>query len=382
MKVPFVDLKAQYNTIKFKIDEAMAKVIDETAFIGGKYVLDFEESFALAYGVKHCISTANGTDSLYIIMKSLGIGPGDEVITVANSWISSSETITQCGAKPIFVDIDPDYYTIDERKIEERISAKTKAIIPVHLYGQMCEMNKIMEIAKKYNLVIIEDCAQSHFSVFEDKKAGTFGVAGSFSFYPGKNLGAYGDAGAIITNDDELAIRCKMFARHGALVKHQHIMEGINSRLDGLQAAILSVKLDHIYEWNQKRIEIANYYTSLLQELSDVITPSIRQGTKHTFHLYVIRVKLRNALQQYLSSKGIETAIHYPTPLPFMEAYRYLNHSSNSFPVCQQYKDEILSLPLYPELSKEQVQYIVHTIKTFYDLHISQKEKETFLLNS
>lgn len=383
MKVPFVDLKAQYNTIKSEIDEAMAKVIEETAYIGGKYVLDFEQKFASKYGVKHCISTANGTDSLYIIMKSLGIGPGDEVITVANSWISSSETITQCGARPVFVDIDRDYYTIDERKIEEKISKKTKAIIPVHLYGQMCDMEKIIEIATKYKLVIIEDCAQSHFSAFKGKLAGTFGIAGSFSFYPGKNLGAYGDAGAIITNDDELAIRCKMFARHGALVKHEHIMEGINSRLDGLQAAILTVKLNYIDEWTQKRIEIAKYYTTLLQEqVPDVMIPSVRQATKHTFHLYVVRVKYRNALQEYLTSKGIETAIHYPTPLPFMEAYRYLNYSYSSFPICHQNKDEILSLPLYPELSKEQVQYIVQSIKTFYSLHSSQKEKETFLLNS
>ena len=207
MTIPFVDLKAQYGTIKSEIDKAMASVIEETAYIGGKYVLEFEQKFAIKYGIKHCISTANGTDSLYIIMKALGIGPGDEVITVANSWISTSETITQCGARPVFVDIDRDYYTIDERKIEEKISTKTKAIIPVHLYGQMCDMEKIIEIAKKYKLVIIEDCAQSHFSAFKGKLAGTFGIASSFSFYPGKNLGAYGDAGAIITNDGELAIR-------------------------------------------------------------------------------------------------------------------------------------------------------------------------------
>lgn len=315
-------------------------------------------------------------------MKALGIGLGDEVITVANSWISTSETITQCGARPIFVDIDPVYYTIDESKIEEKINLNTKAIIPVHLYGQMCEMNKIVEIAKKHNLIIIEDCAQSHFSVFEEKYAGTFGIAGSFSFYPGKNLGAYGDAGAIITNDDELATRCKMFARHGALIKHQHIIEGINSRLDGLQAAILSVKLDYINEWTQKRIDISNYYTSLLKDLPDLIVPAVRPSTKHTFHLYVVRVKYRNALQEYLSAKGIETAIHYPTPLPFMQAYRYLNLNSNSFPICYQYKDEILSLPLYPELRKEQVQYIVQAVKDFYQLNSIQKGKETFFVNT
>ena len=367
MIIPFVDLKTQYNNLKASIDTAIGKVIEETAFIGGKYIVEFEEKFSRKYGVRHFISTANGTDSLYIIMKSLGIGPGDEVITVANSWISSSETITQCGAKPVFVDINPDYYTIDENKIEEKISRRTKAIIPVHLYGQMCEIEKIMSIADKYNIHVIEDCAQSHFSKYDNKRAGTFGIAGSFSFYPGKNLGAYGDAGGLITDDDDLALKCKMFARHGALVKHNHKIEGINSRLDGLQAAILSVKLDHIEEWTAKRIEHAACYSQLFQNNDHVITPLVRANTQHTFHLYVIRVNKRKGLQNYLSEKGIETAIHYPNPLPFLEAYNYLQHKRKDFPVSYAYKEQILSLPLYPELKYDQISYIVESIAKFYN---------------
>lgn len=366
MTVPFVDLKTQYKNIKPSIDKAINDVIHETAFIGGKHVNDFEEKFAREYDVKHCISTANGTDSLYIIMKSLGIGLGDEVITVANSWISSSETITQCGAKPVFVDIDPVYYTIDENEIEEKITSRTKAIIPVHIYGQMCDMAKICSIADKYGIHIIEDCAQSHFSEYDHRKAGTFGIAGSFSFYPGKNLGAYGDAGGLISNNDDLALKCKMFARHGCLVKHDHKIEGINSRLDGLQAAILSVKLDYIHSWTRKRIEHAAYYSQLFVGNEHVSVPAVRPNTVHTFHLYVVRVKARENLQQHLKRNGIETAVHYPKPLPFLDAYKYLNHQQADFPIAYSYKDAILSLPLYPELMPSQIEHVVECINQFY----------------
>lgn len=375
MNIPFVDLKTQYRNLKQSIDTAINAVIEETAFIGGKYVTAFEDKFASKYEVRHCVSTANGTDSLYIIMKALGIGPGDEVITVANSWISSSETITQSGATPIFVDIDPTYYTINESAIEEKITKRTKAIIPVHLYGQMCDMDRIMDIASRHNLYVIEDCAQSHFSTYNGKRAGTFGVAGSFSFYPGKNLGAYGDAGGLITNDDDLALRCKMFARHGALVKHDHKMEGINSRLDGLQAAILSVKLDHIDEWTRKRMVHAAYYSQLFENNNQVVTPKVRANTQHTFHLYVLRVENRKALQAHLHSKGIETAIHYPTPLPFLPAYNYLEHKPEDFPVAFAYKDEILSLPLYPELTPEQIEYVAESVNEFYNKHVYSNQQ-------
>lgn len=366
MKIPFVDLKAQYESIKPEMDRAISGVIENTAFIGGDVVKSFEKAFARLYGVKHCISTANGTDSLYIIMKMMGIKEGDEVITVANSWISSSETISQTGAKPVFVDIDPDYYSMDETKLEEKITSGTKAILPVHLQGQMCQMNRIMAIAGKYGIPVIEDCAQSHFSEFEGKRAGLFGAAGSFSFYPGKNLGAYGDAGCIITNDDELADKCRMFANHGALKKHEHLIEGINSRLDGLQAAILRVKLDYILKWTGKRIENAELYNRHLSGIREIVIPAVRPSTRHTFHLYVIRARNRDELAQFLHENGVSTSIHYPTILPNLPAYDYLGHTPEDFPVASAYEKEILSLPMYPEMTEGQIQYIASKIREFY----------------
>lgn len=366
MKVPFVDLKSQYISIKESIDSAIENVVNETAFIGGKYVEEFETKFASLYGVKHCVAVANGTDSLYILMKMLNIGNEDEVITVANSWISSSETITQTGAKPVFVDIDPILYTINENLLEASITSKTKAIIPVHLQGQMCDMDKIMSIANKYGIPIIEDCAQSHFSEYNGKKAGTIGIAGSFSFYPGKNLGAYGDAGCILTNNDELALKCRMFARHGALKKHNHIIEGINSRMDGIQAAILTAKLPHILSWTERRIANSNLYNKYLTGIKEIVLPVIRSNSKHSFHLFVIRTKEREKLAAFLKSKDIETAVHYPVALHNMEAYKYLGHNPNDFPVSNAYQDQILSLPMYPELSEEQIEYIAKAIKDFF----------------
>lgn len=365
MNIPFVDLKAQYLSLKSEIDNAIESVVQETAFIGGKYVKIFEKEFADLYGVKHCISVANGTDSLYILMKTLGISKGDEVITVANSWISSSETISQTGATPIFVDIDPDYYSIDETQVISKITPQTKAILTVHLHGQMCQIDKIKAICEEYNLILLEDCAQSHFSKHKGQNAGTFGLAGSFSFYPGKNLGAYGDAGCIITNDDDLAEKCKMYANHGALKKHAHQIEGINSRLDGLQAAILSAKLPHILKWTDKRIENAKIYESLLKDVDGITIPKIRPNTQHTFHLYIIRTEKREELKAYLKENGIETAIHYPTALPNLPAYSYLNTKPADFPIATKYQEEILSLPMYPELSHMQITYICDTIKMF-----------------
>jgi dTDP-4-amino-4,6-dideoxygalactose transaminase len=366
MKIPFVDLKAQYQSIKAEIDTAIENVISETAFIGGKYVEEFERKFAELYGVKHCVAVGNGTDSLFILMKMLGVGINDEVITVANSWISSSETISQTGAIPVFVDIDPVYYTIDENLLEAAITPRTKAIIPVHLQGQVCEMDKIVKIAAKYSLPIIEDCAQSHFSEYKGTRVGTIGIAGSFSFYPGKNLGAYGDAGCIITNDDELALKCKMYARHGALKKHQHKMEGINSRLDGLQAAILSAKLPYVLEWTEQRILNAKAYSEVLQHIKEIALPETRPESKHTYHLYVIRIEQRDQLAEFLKSKGIETAVHYPVALHNMEAYHYLQYSPEDFPVANLYQDRILSLPMFPELTTDQIKYIAGAIEEFF----------------
>jgi len=363
MIIPFVDLKAQYHSIKNDIDTAIQNVINETAFIKGKYVKKFEDEYANAYGIKHVISCGNGTDAIYITLKALGIGLGDEVITVANTWISTAETISQTGAIPIFVDIHPDYYTIDVASIEKKITKNTKAIIPVHLFGQPAEMDQILDICKRYNLLLIEDCAQAHFAEWKGQKVGTMGIAGTFSFFPGKNLGAYGDAGAIISNDDEFARKARIFANHGALKKHHHEIEGINSRLDGLQAAILSVKLHHISSWSERRIEIAEYYNENLKDEDRIITPLVHPDVKHVFHLYVVRVNNRNKVQTFLKEKEISTGIHYPTPLPFLKAYSYLGHKPSEFPVSYQYKDEILSLPIYPEVNKEQILYITDTIK-------------------
>lgn len=366
MKVPFVDLHAQYKSIQPDIDTAIRNVIAETAFIGGKYVKGFEAAFAAAYGVEHVISCANGTDSLFIIMKMLGIGPGDEVITVANSWISSAETITLAGARPVFVDIHPDFYSLDETLLEAAMSPRTKAVIAVHLQGQMCAIDTIKKICDRHGIHLIEDCAQSHLSELNGIRAGLTGVAGSFSFYPGKNLGAYGDAGCIITNDPELAGKCRMYANHGALQKHMHQIEGINSRMDGLQAAILAAKLPHLDKWTEKRRENARLYKNYLSGVDEVVLPAERPGSVHSYHLFVIRVKRREDLMEHLRQNGIETAIHYPRALPNLPCYRYLNHQPSDFPVASAYQDEILSLPMYPELTAEMISYVAGSIGAFY----------------
>lgn len=366
MKVPFVDLSAQYQSIKADIDAAISGVIKETAFIGGKYVTGFEEAFAASYGVKNVISCANGTDSLYIIMKMLGIGAGDEVITVANSWISSSETISQTGARPVFIDVHPEFYSMDESLLEAKITSRTKAVIAVHLQGQPCGMKIIKRICDDHHIFLIEDCAQAHFSEYNGIRTGLFGIASSFSFYPGKNLGAYGDAGCIITDDENLARKMRMYARHGALNKHEHEMEGVNSRMDGLQAAILSAKLPHILDWTKKRIANAGLYQKYLTDIPEIVLPSVRPSAKHTYHLYVIRAQQRDALQKYLSERGIGTFIHYPTILPLLPAYRYLGHVPSDFPVASQLQSEILSLPMYPELSESMIQFVAEGIRKFY----------------
>jgi dTDP-4-amino-4,6-dideoxygalactose transaminase len=365
MNVPFVDLKTQYLSLKTEMDAAIQGVLENTAFVGGKPVEAFEKAYAEKYGMKHCVSCANGTDAIYITLKALGIGFGDEVITVANSWISTSETITQAGARPVFVDID-EYFHIDPAKIEARITRKTKAVIPVHLFGQPADIKAVRGICEKHNLHLIEDCAQSHFATVQGTKVGTFGLAGTFSFYPGKNLGAYGDGGAIVTDDEDLARKARLFANHGSLTKHIHEIEGINSRLDGIQAAVLSVKLGHIDEWNQARNSHALKYNALLSDIWQVKCPKFRPGTFHIFHLYVIRVPRRDDLAAFLKTKGVFTGIHYPVALPFMPAYRYLGHKPSDFPVAYECQDEILSLPMYPELSDDQISYAADCIREFY----------------
>jgi dTDP-4-amino-4,6-dideoxygalactose transaminase len=366
MNVPFVDLRAQYEQLKGELDAAIAQVLAESAFIRGKYVEQFERAYAQSYGVRHCIGVGNGTDALYIAFRALGIGPGDEVITTALSWISTSETISQVGARPVFVDIEPDYYTLDPQQIEAKITERTRAIVPVHLYGQPAEMEPILELARRYGLAVVEDCAQAHFATYHGRYVGTFGTLGTFSFYPSKNLGAYGDAGAIITDSDELALFVRRFANHGALVKYDHEFEGINSRLDGIQAAILHVKLRYIHEWNRRRAELAQRYIELLGDVEELVLPRIRPGCGHVFHVFAIRTPWRSELQEFLSARGIQTQVHYPVALPFLPPYRHLGHRAEEFPVAWRVQQELLSLPMYPELTEQQQRYVTEAIRSFF----------------
>lgn len=361
MSVPFVDLKAQYLSIKDEIDEAIQHVLDTTQFIGGQIVKDFEESFADYVGVDHCVSCANGTDSLEMALKALGVGEGDEVIVPALTWISTAEAVNNVGAEPVFVDILQDEFTIDPTLIEDKITSKTKAIIPVHLYGLPARMPEIMAIAKKHNLKILEDCAQAHGASIDGQKVGTFGDISSFSFYPGKNLGAYGDAGAMVTNDSELALRLKQQANHGQLTKHDHRIIGRNSRMDTICAAVLSVKLRHLEKWTEQRIAHARKYTALLQTVQKPVVP---EGYRHVYHLYVIQSDNRDELMAKLKAADIGCAIHYPSALPFVEAYKYKSHSTSDFPIASHVTERILSLPMYAEM-REGVEEVCHLINKF-----------------
>ncbi|MFN3426396.1 MAG: DegT/DnrJ/EryC1/StrS family aminotransferase [Candidatus Thermochlorobacter sp.] len=363
MKVPFVDLKAQYHTLKAEIDQAIANVIAETAFISGKYAKAFEEAFAQYLGVKHCISCANGTDSLEILLKAMGIGQGDEVIVPANSWISTSEAVSNIGATPVFVDILPDYYTIDPSKIEEKITPRTKAIIPVHLYGLPAEMDEIMAIARKHQLKVMEDCAQSHGATYKGKMTGTFGDCASFSFYPGKNLGAYGDAGAMVTSDDEIARIARLIANHGQPKKNEHEIEGRNSRLDGMQAAVLSVKLPHLEKWTEARRHNAALYKKYLSDLG-IILPKEPAYSRHVYHLFVVRVANREQVIERLKAEGVETGIHYPTPLPLLKAYQRFGYTAQDFPVAASQMYQLLSLPMYPELTEEMIEHVAKVLES------------------
>lgn len=365
MKVPFVDLHAQYTTIKAEIDEAIQQVLDESAFIRSRFVTEFEDAFAAELGVRHCIGVANGTDALFIALKMMGIGHGDQVITPAFSWISSSEAISLTGAEPVFVDIDG-YHTLDADKLATAITPDTRAIMPVHLYGQMADMGAILEIAWRHGLKVLEDSAQAHFATYNDRYAGSLGDAGTFSFYPGKNLGAYGDGGAIVTDDHELAWKCRAFANHGQLKKHDHRMEGVNSRLDGLQAAVLQVKLPHIRNWTHQRKRVAALYDELLADVREIHRPRIRDANAHIFHLYSIHAERRDQLKHFLKERGIATAVHYPTALPLLPAYERLGHTPADFPRAYHHQLKQLSLPMFPEMREEQVQAVADTIHEFY----------------
>jgi dTDP-4-amino-4,6-dideoxygalactose transaminase len=366
LKIPLVDLNKQYKALQKQIDEAISNVISQSAFIGGSYLKSFESAFAKFCNVKHCIGVGNGTDALFLALKALGIGSGDEVITAANSFIATSEAITMTGAKVVFVDIHPATFNINVDEIKEKITTKTKAIVPVHLYGQPADMEPLQRIAAQHGLKIIEDAAQAHGAVYKGLTVGSLGDMACFSFYPGKNLGAYGDAGAVVTDNQELAIKVRMLANHGRIEKYDHEMEGVNSRLDGLQAAILTVKLRHLPAWNEKRRRNAYLYNHYLEK-ARVVTPIEINDTKAVYHLYVIRVdkSVRSILQDKLQSIGISTGIHYPIALPHLKAYAHLKYGADAFPEATRASAEILSLPMYPELTEQEIQYVAKHINQF-----------------
>jgi dTDP-4-amino-4,6-dideoxygalactose transaminase len=365
MAVPYADLHLQYQRIKSQIDAAVAAVIRDSAFIRGPYVDAFEREFAAAVDASHCISCANGTDALYIAMAALKVKPGDEVITTAHSWISTSAMITHAGATPVFCDTDAKTFTIDPAAIESAISPRTVGIIPVHLYGQPADMDAIMAIARKHKLWVVEDCAQAHLARFGNRQIGTFGDAATYSFYPGKNLGAMGDAGAIVTARSDLAEKMAMLARHGGLVKHQHQIEGINSRLDGLQAAILSVKLPHLPRWTKARQAAAAVYDAGLNQIENVLVPQVASGRTHVYHLYTIQHPQRDKLAAHLGANGVQTAINYPVALPYLEAYKRFGHRPEEFPNAHRHQGRILSLPMFAEITLHQQSTVIDLIRCF-----------------
>jgi len=361
MKVPFVDLKAQYNSLKNELDEAILKVVGETAFVSGRYAAAFETEFAGYIGTEHCVAVANGTDAIEIALQAIGVGPGDEVIVPANTFFATAEAVSNVGATPVFVDCEPNFYNIDVEKIEEKITSRTKAIIPVHLYGLPAEMDSVMAIAKKHDLKVLEDCAQSHGADYKGQRTGTFGDIATFSFYPGKNLGAYGDAGAIVTNSPEYANRSRLIANHGQPAKYQHTLIGRNSRMDGIQAAVLSLKLKHLDTWLEGRRQNAARYNELLADIG-VPLPLAPEHSTHTYHLYVIRVANRDDIAAKLNDAGIDTGLHYPTALPFLDAYAPLGHQPADFPVAHSQMSELLSLPMYAELSDDMIEYVCENL--------------------
>ena len=368
-RILFTDLHAQYLTIREDIDAAIASVIRESAYIGGPVVSGFEAAFSRYLGLEHVVSCANGTDSMEIILKAWGIGPGDEVIVPAQSWISTSEVVGNVGARPVFVDVEPQHHTLDVGLVERAITPRTRAIIPVHLYGHPADMPAVMSLAERYGLKVLEDCAQSHGAAIEGRLTGTFGHAASFSFYPGKNLGAYGDAGCMATSDPDLAKLIRRMANHGQEGKHNHLTEGRNSRLDGMQAAILSAKLPWLDRWNEARRGVAAAYSEGLRELS-VDTPGVRPGYLHAFHLYVIRTDRRDALLQHLRQSGVDAAIHYPTALPFLPCYASLGHTPGDFPTAFSNQSRILSLPVYPEMTADATRRVLDAVHAFQHVPI------------
>lgn len=375
MQVPFLDLKTQYLSIKPEIDSAIQAVIDKTAFILGESVTNFEKDFAVKHNVKYCLGTSSGTDANHLVLWGLGIGQGDEVLIPANTFIATAWGATLCGATPVFVDCHPESYNIDPAKVEERITKKTKAIVAVHLYGQAADIDPLKEIAKKHNLILVEDAAQAHLAEYKGKPIGGLTAAASFSYYPGKNLGAFGEAGAVTTNDEELFNRVKKLREHGQSQKYYHDSYGHNYRMEGIQGAVLGVKLKHLDDWTNGRRNAAAKYNAGLKGFEAIITPKEMSYAKHVYHLYVIQLnagnleksnQLRDKLKDYLTGKRVSVGLHYPIPLHEQKCFEGLGYKKGDFPNSERIAEAGLSLPMFPELSDEQINYTIENIANFF----------------
>jgi dTDP-4-amino-4,6-dideoxygalactose transaminase len=365
MKVPFVDLKMQYERIRDEVAVALQRVLDTTAFAGGRFVEEFERSFASFCGCGFAVGVSSGTSALWLALQALGVGQGDEVVTVPNSFFATAEAISLCGAVPVFVDVDLATYTMDPALLEEAITPRTKAVVPVHLYGQTADMGPILAIARKHGLFVVEDACQAHGALYKGKQTGSMGDAGCFSFYPGKNLGAYGEAGAVVTDNLDLANRVRILRDHGQNEKYHHALIGWNARMDGFQGAILSVKLKYLEQWNEARRAHARVYNELLAREEMLVLPHEADYATHVYHIFVLRLPEREALVEALKYKDIFCGIHYPVPIHLQEAYRFLRYGGGSFPVAEKCAREVLSLPMFPELRAEQMEKVAVEIRSF-----------------
>ena len=366
MKVNFLDLKAQYLSIKPEIDQAIENVFEKTAFAGGPFVAEFEENYAKAHQARYCVAVNNGTSALHVTLMALEIGPGDEVIVPANTFFATAEAVSLAGATPVFVDCDDKFYNLDPSKIEAAITKDTKAIFAVHLYGQPAPMEPIKAIADQHDLILLEDAAQAHLATYQGKFVGNFGKAACFSFYPGKNLGAFGEGGAVITNDEELYRKMQVIKDHGSAKKYYHQVIGHNYRMSGIQGAVLNVKLNYIADWTRRRRQNAELYRQYLNGIEQITLPEAMSDAEHSYHLFVIRVPDRDRLQQYLSENQIYTGIHYPIPCHLQEAYKDLDYETGSFPLSEEYAHQILSLPMSEQLTEEEIAYVAERLREYY----------------
>ena len=362
-KVPFLDLRVQHEPLMPELLEAFREVTEASAFAGGPYVERFEREFAQFCGTKHALGVGSGTDALWLSLLALGVGPGDEVITTPNSFMATAEAISLCGAHPVFVDIEEQTYTMDPAQLEAAITLRTQAIVPVHIFGQMADMDRIQAIALRHGTPVVEDACQAHGAEYKGKKAGSLGATGCFSFYPGKNLGAFGEAGGVTTNEADLCHRIQMLRDHGQAAKNSHSAIGWNARMDGIQAAVLSLKLRRLEAANSARRTHAELYHSLLADEPRVVCPATASPNLHVYHIFAVRVQDRDGVMQRMAARGVKCSVHYPLPIHLQQAYSFLGLKAGSFPVAERCTREFLSLPMYPELTPEQIELVVSALK-------------------